>query len=66
MSKVDYFKQLETEIIKHFKKCLTCEKELEFKAMKKKLLRCKKCQREYAKVWPETQELFYNMFKGQC
>lgn len=46
--------------------CLTCEKRLELKDLKKKKLRCKKCQREYAKVWPETQGEFYKMFQGQC
>lgn len=58
-------KKFEEAIADRFLQCLTCEKRLELKDAKKNKLRCKKCQREYAKVWPETTEQFYSMFKGQ-
>ena len=57
---------LENRILDRILQCLTCEKKLELKDLRKKKLRCKKCQREYAKVWPETQGEFYDLFKGQC
>jgi len=57
--------KIKQEIVTEFKRCLTCKNELEVKQMRKGQIRCKKCQREYGKVWPESSNDFYDMFKGQ-
>lgn len=46
--------------------CLVCRKELDPKRIRQINSRCKKCEREYAKVWPSDYKEFYDMFKGQC
>ena len=46
--------------------CLSCPKRLEDKDIKKRHLRCKKCQREYENVWPANKNTFLGMFGEEC
>jgi len=45
--------------------CINCRKQLDQKRIAKIQSRCKKCEREYAKIWPTDPVEFYSMFKGQ-
>lgn len=45
--------------------CVNCNKELDPKRVRKMQGRCKKCEREYAAIWPADPKEFYDMFEGQ-
>lgn len=63
MKNVEEFKAI---ILDLYGQCLTCDKRrLEDRDVKKRHLRCKKCQREYERVWFSSREAFYKIFDGQ-
>ena len=45
--------------------CVNCLKELDIKRVRRMQGRCKKCEREYAAIWPADSKEFYEMFDGQ-
>lgn len=63
----------EDEMLKRFtalmqaeiRACLTCERSLQEKELKKRQTRCRKCHREFSKVWPTDESEFYGIFDGQ-
>lgn len=48
-----------------YNSCIMCNKELEAKRLRNRQLRCKKCQRDYEKMWPASEDEFMKMFEGQ-
>lgn len=64
-SEADILKRFTAIMQAEYRACLTCERSLEEKELKKGLTRCRKCQRELSKVWPTDEKEFYGIFDGQ-
>lgn len=45
--------------------CIVCKKELDAKRVRAMQPRCKNCERDFAKMWPDNEAEFMAMFEGQ-
>lgn len=46
-----------------FRQCLSCQKNLTDRDLRKKMSRCKKCYRQYKKIWYESNQEYQKIFQ---
>lgn len=63
MTQSTTFNQIKNNLTKLYRKCMTCPKELKDKEIKQLKQRCKKCLRQYEKVWYPGHKEFLEVFK---